>query len=285
MKAVLATSTGVRIAGGIGTEVHKFPDGELYVRIMGDLEGEDVAIIGNSYPDGGIIELLLLMDAVRGLKPSSIKLIIPYLGYGRQDRIFQKGEALSARAICGSLRSADAVALIDPHSPLVKNFFGCRVEELSAIPLLARWMEGRVDLIVAPDEGSARRAEMAAKEIGVEFVVMHKERKTAYDVEVNVEEKDLKGQSIGVVDDIVSTGGTMIKACNALREREASEIYLACTHGIFLENSFGKLRELCNGIATTDSLKENLRRKREEGEMEVLPLAPLILSYLKKSDE
>ena len=275
MKAILATSTGVELAGSVGIEVNKFPDGELYVRIKGELEGEDVAIIGNSYPNDGIIELLLLMDAVRELKPNSVRLIIPYFGYGRQDKIFQKGEALSARAICGSLK-AEEVVLIDPHSPLVKEFFEGRVRELSAIPLLARWMKGKVDLIVAPDEGSAKRAEVAAKEIGVEFMVMHKERKTAYDVEVDVKERDLKGQSIGIVDDIISTGGTMIKACNALREMGTNEIYLACTHGLFLGSSLERLKELCERIATTDSLK-NLRKK-----IDVVRLGPLISSYLEK---
>ena len=276
---IIATSTGVDIANKIQVDLDRFPDGELHVRIMGDLRGEDVAIIGNTYPNDGIIELLLLIDAVGEMKPNSINVVIPYLGYGRQDRIFEAGEALSIRAICGCLCDVDRVVLIDPHSWLVRDFFRSQVEELTAIPLLARWMEGKVDFIVAPDKGSARRAEIAARELGVEYIVMQKKRNSAYDVEVAIEsgQEKLDGQRVGIVDDIISTGGTMAKACSALRAEGAKEIYLACTHGLFLRDSLKTLSTLTDGIATTDSLGEN-RRRGKEGKVKLISLGPLITS-------
>lgn len=221
----------------------KFPDGENYTRIDCESLNDDVVIVQNTYPDSNMIEMFLLQDAVRRMGAKTITLVIPYFGYARQDRVFKPGEPESAKVMCRHLDMAcDRVITIDIHKEAVLDHFTCPHIDLKAAAVIADHFKSKgIDLVLSPDIGAAGRAKDVGDRMGLPHDHLEKTRLSGVDVKIAPAKMDCKGKKILIVDDMISTGGTIIAAASALREAGAISVSVACTHGVFVNNAIERL--------------------------------------------
>ena len=257
----------------------RFPDGEGYVRVPSDaidaVRAEPVVLVSNTYPDSGVIQTVLLLEALADVRkgdlsnlkeegPQSlddvgagIYLAIPYFGYSRQDKRFSKGEALSARVIADILeRSCDGIAILDLHEPAALKGMGVPMQFVSSMPEIAERLQTEVspDFILSPDKGAIARATEVAGLIGCEFSYLEKTRVDARTIEHTPKDLDVNGKVVAIVDDMISTGGTICRASDALRRQGAVEVHAACTHGLFTGGAILRLASHVDGVHSTDSL-------------------------------
>ena len=257
----------------------RFPDGEGYVRVPSDaidaVRAEPVVLVSNTYPDSGVVQTVLLLEAVADVRkgelsnlkeeePQSlddvgpgIYLAIPYFGYSRQDKRFSKGEALSARVIAEILeRSCDGIAILDLHEPAVLEGMDVPMQFVSSMPEIAERLQTEVspDFILSPDKGAIARATEVAGLIGCEFSYLEKTRVDAHTIEHTPKDLDVNGKVVAIVDDMISTGGTICRASDALRRQGAVEVHAACTHGLFTGGAILRLASHVDGVHSTDSL-------------------------------
>ena len=257
----------------------RFPDSEGYVRIPEDaidsIRAEPVILVSNTYPDSGILQTILLLEAIgdvrkgdlknlKGVEPQSmpdvgagIYLAIPYYGYSRQDKRFSKGEVISAKVIADLFaRSCDGMAILDLHEPAVLEDMDFPVKFISAMPEVADRLANVVkpDFILSPDKGAISRATEVANLIGCEFSYLEKTRIDAHTIEHTPKDLDVNGKVVAIVDDMISTGGTICRASDALRRQGAKEVHAACTHGLFTGGAISRLANHVDGVHSTDSL-------------------------------
>lgn len=217
----------------------RFPDGECYTRINVEKLDDDVAIVQNTFPDGNLVEMLLLQDAARRLGAKSITLVIPYFGYARQDRVFKSGEPESAKIMCKILdMNCDRVITVDIHKESVLDNFSCPHKDLKAAKCIADYFAGKgIDIVMSPDIGAAGRAKEVGGYMKLPSDHLNKTRLSGTEVKIEPATADVKGKKVLIVDDMISTGGTIIAASAALREAGAEAVYVACTHGLFVNNA------------------------------------------------
>ncbi len=257
----------------------RFPDGEGYVRVpsgaIDAVRSEPVVLVSNTYPDSGVIQTILLLEAIadvrkgelsnlKGEEPQSlddvgsgIYLAIPYFGYSRQDKRFSKGEAVSARVIAEILeRSCEGIAVLDLHEPAVLDGMSVPLQFVSSMPEIAERLRAEVgpDFILSPDKGAIARASEVAGLIGCEFSYLEKSRIDAHTIEHTPKDLDVNGKIVAIVDDMISTGGTICRASDALRRQGAVEVHAACTHGLFTGGAILRLANHVDGVHSTDSL-------------------------------
>ena len=257
----------------------RFPDSEGYVRIPEDaieaIRAEPVVLVSNTYPDSGILQTILLLEAIgdvrkgdlknlKGVEPQNmpdvgagIYLAIPYYGYSRQDKRFSKGEVISAKVIADLFaRSCDGMAILDLHEPAVLEDMNFPVKFVSAMPEVADRLANIVkpDFILSPDKGAISRATEVANLIGCEFSYLEKTRIDAHTIEHTPKDLDVNGKVVAIVDDMISTGGTICRASDALRRQGAKEVHAACTHGLFTGGAISRLANHVDGVHSTDSL-------------------------------
>ncbi len=254
----------------------RFPDGECYTRIDHKELNDDVVIVQNTYPDGNLIEMFLLQDAVRRLGAKTITLVIPYFGYARQDRVFKLGEPESARVMTRHLGlDCDHVITVDIHKESVLDHFKCSHQDLKAAGAIAEYFKDKgIDLVLSPDLGAIGRAKDVADRLGLKYDHLQKTRLSGSDVQIAPAVVDCKGKNVLIVDDMISTGGTIIAAAHALREAGAESISVACTHGVFVSNAIERL--------TGSSLDSILCCNTLENELSHISVAPIIAETLKR---
>ena len=263
----------------IELESRRFPDGEGYVRVPTEaidaVRSEPVVLVSNTYPDSGIVSTLLLLEAIadvrrgdlsnlKGEEPQSMEdvgsgvyLAIPYYGYSRQDKRFSKGEAVSARVIAEILaRGCDGIAILDLHEPAVLEGMGVPIEFVSSMPEIAELLQSEVspDFVLSPDKGAISRATEVAGLIDCDFSYLEKTRIDAHTIEHTPKDLDVSGKVVAIVDDMISTGGTICRASDALRRQGATEVHAACTHGLFTGGAILRLASHVDGVHSTDSL-------------------------------
>jgi len=230
----------------------KFPDGEEYIKIDGEVKDEDVLVIQTTFPDQNqrIIQLFLILDALKELKPKSISIVIPYFAYSRQDKRFKVGEALSAKviatvikSICGNLLKK--VLTFDIHSEIILDFFDGNAKSISAMKLFGdyfRKMKIENVFCLAPDKSATPRAKIIADILNCNFSYLEKVRDlTTGEVTTKIKDLNVKNKNIIIIDDIISTGGTMVKAIEILKSQGALDIYICATHTLLIGNSKLKL--------------------------------------------
>jgi len=235
----------------------RFPDDELYVRIIDDISGDHVIIIQTTYPDYNIIELFLLQNAAEEADVKEISVVIPYFGYARQDIKFQNGEPISAKALANLISlNADRVITVDPHKEHILDFFSTNAFSCTAVPEIAKYLkEKNIDLILAPDKGALERAKQASKIIGCDFDYMDKTRIDGTTVEIKPKKLDAQNKNVAIIDDIISTGGTMAISIQELKKHGAKKVSVACTHGLFAGDAVKKLNSAgCDEIISTDTI-------------------------------
>ncbi len=237
----------------------RFPDGEMYLRVGGKLDGEEVVIVQSTRNDAEIVELLLLVDAARESNARRVIVVVPYFGYARQDRRFYPGEAVSARALARHIGlDADGVITVDLHSARTLESFQPPVFEASGIPAIARLLAHRpVDLLVSPDKGGVDRVRRMAELLGKPWIALEKRRIDSEHVELQIPEgapQPIPGAHLVIVDDVISTGGTIVAAAQLLARAGAGSVAAACTHGLFLKDAFERIKAVTDGIYSTDTL-------------------------------
>ena len=242
----------------------RFPDGELYVRVGGSFEGQDVVIVQSIRADADLVELFLLQDAVRESGARRVWVVIPYFGYSRQDRRFFPGEPVSARAIARRAElDADAVITVDLHSPLNRGIFQRPLHEASGMPAIARLLRERpVDLLVSPDKGGVDRVRRMGEILGKPWIGLEKKRIDSERVELYFPPggPEVRGKHVILVDDVISTGGTIVESAKLLRQRGAEAIVATCTHGLFLKDAFERIKAVTDDIFATDTIENPVER-------------------------
>jgi len=241
----------------------RFPDDELYIRILDDISGEDVIIVQTTYPDSNIVELFLLQNAVKEAGAKEVTVAIPYFGYARQDKKFEDGEPISAKAIASLISlNADKVITVDPHKEHILDFFTIPAFSCSAVTELAKFLKKKeVDMVLAPDKGALDRAKQASKIINCDFDYMEKTRIDGTTVKIKPKNLEAQNKNVAIIDDIISTGGTMAKSIKELKKHGAKKIFVACTHGLFVEGAVKKIVSAgCNEIISTDTIKSDFSK-------------------------
>ena len=263
----------------VSLESRRFPDGEAYVRIppesIESVRSESVVLVSNTFPDSGIMQTILLLGAIRDVRRgdlSSLKdewggstedvgpgvfLAIPYYGYARQDKRFSVGESVSAKTVTEVVsRFCDGIAILDLHAPEVLEGMGVPIEFVSSMPEISQKLQDSVspDFILSPDKGAISRATEVAGLIGCDFSYLEKTRIDAHTIEHTPKDLDVSGKVVTIVDDMISTGGTICRASDALRRQGATEVHAACTHGLFTGGALSRLANHVDGVYTTDSL-------------------------------
>ncbi|MBR3411054.1 MAG: ribose-phosphate diphosphokinase [Candidatus Methanomethylophilaceae archaeon] len=222
----------------------RFPDGECYTRLDRESIDSDAVIIQNTYPDGNLIEMLLIRDAAITLGAKRITMVIPYFGYARQDRLFKPGEPMSARVMCDILdRICDKIITIDLHKESTLDNFTHAHKDLKAAGPIAEYFKGKgIDMVLSPDIGASARAKDVGDRLGVPYDHLEKTRLSGTEVRIAPAKADCAGKRILIVDDMISTGGTIIAAAAALKQAGAVSVSVACTHGVFVNNAIENLR-------------------------------------------
>ena len=237
----------------------RFPDGELYVRIGGRLEGEDVVLVQSTRSDQDVLELLFLENAIRQSGARRLIVVVPYFGYARQDRVFFPGEPASAHAVARHIGlEADAVVTVDLHSADTLKAFAKPAFEASGIPALARLLKERtVDLLVSPDKGGIERAKRMAELLDRPWMALDKRRIDSEHVELELPSRvpvEIPGKHVVIVDDVISTGGTIVEAARLLARQRVGAVGAACTHGLFLRDAFERIKAVTDDVYSTDTL-------------------------------
>jgi len=255
LSASLANELGATLAR---TEIKRFPDGEGYVRILDSLDGQEVVLVSNTHPDVKIIETLLFCDAIEEFQYEKFTMVIPYFGYSRQDKKFNPGEPISARAMVSALEMyPDKVLTVDIHADsTVELFEACEAANVSGVTEMAgKLKEIGVDFVVSPDEGRMKTAELVSKGVGVPSDYLVKERIDGNTVKIEPKSIDVAGKRVAIVDDIISTGGTIITAASELKRLGAGTVIAACTHGLFANDALNRLRPCCDRVLSSDTIE------------------------------
>ncbi len=260
-------------------EFKAFPDGDSYVRIddVSKLQGEDVRLFHRLYPDqnNSIFHAMLMLDTLKRVGART-DLYCPYLPYSRQDKTFKDGEALSAQVLCSMLNHAGAQRLVTLDCHFLKKegefeYAGLKIKNISTNWLLvehAKKLLGEEELeVISPDEGAnylvSAFGGKSMKKLRGEYDKGDEAHRTIEKMERNF---DVEGKNVLIIDDMISTGGTMIKAVGNVRNGKAKKVLCAATHGFFLKGSLEKLKNVSDGVFTTNSIPNPV------AEIDVLPL-------------
>jgi len=266
----LSKITGFPLAN---MKIKRFPDEESYVRVLDDMKGEKAIVVNTAFPDQNIVETLLIQDAVRD-EAKEVATIIPYLAYSRQDKKFLPGEALSARAMIHALSwNSDYFAVGNLHKESVIGYSqsaGSNIDTYSVISDYLSGLEEPPDMVMGPDKGARHIAESVADLLGAEWDYLEKHRIDGEHVEIAPATASVEGRRVAIVDDIISTGGTIATATSHLKEKGARKVYAICTHGLFIGNAREKLT-VCDIVASSDSIETDFSR---------FSAAPALAAYL-----
>ena len=241
----------------VEVEIKTFPDGEKYVRVLGD--GEEALVIQSTFnpQNEHLIELLLLGDALNEKGFRHLKAVVPYLAYSRQDRVTKEGESISVRAIMKMIGLYyDELYVFDLHNPKTLEFFPGKAVNLSPAKAIAKYFKEKLGngLVLAPDKGALERAKAVADILGLDFSYFEKKRISPTEVRMTPVDVDVKGKNVLIVDDIISTGGTMIKATNILRNMGAGKIFVVATHGVFAEGAIERVGAAVDELAVINTI-------------------------------
>jgi len=252
-------------------EISNFSDGEIFCQILENVRGEDIFIVQstNTPVNDNLMELLIIIDAVKRASAKRITAVMPYFGYARQDRKVQSRTPISARLVADLVCEAgiDRALFIDLHSGQIQGFFNKPVDHLYASPLLVdhiRKIELKNDVVIfSPDAGGVERARVYAKQLDCGLGIIDKRRESKNVAKVMHIIGDVKGKDVVIIDDMVDTAGTLTEATNALMDNGACSVRACCTHAVLsgpaverINNSVIEELICTNSIDNTKKLAE-----------------------------
>lgn len=239
-------------------EKRRFPDGEIYLRILGDLSDEEILVVSDTRSDSGIMETIFLLEAARGMNPGKLHLFIPYFSYSRQHMRYKQGESVSSKALVDIYNQyVDSIITIDIHDEETvgfseKPFFNLKM----GMSLKEFYSDFRPDIIVSPDDGGIERAKRLGELLGSMATNLDKVRLDSRNVAIQAPEGvDFRGKKILLIDDIISTGGTMIKAMELLKSKGISSLSVCAIHGIFVNSSDDRISSIADDLSVTNTIQ------------------------------
>lgn len=250
---VLALKVGRELGIAVSKlQAKKFPDGEKYVRIMDDVKGDTVVVIQSMYnpPDEHLFEYFLLVKALKDLGAKRVIGVIPYFAYARQDRRFNPGEAISFQTVTRLIENVgtDELFTIDTHLHRVNDIskvFNIPAHNLSVVPLLTQYVKQNFTLdkpiVIAPDEEAEQWAKISSEILNCEYDTLEKVRLGPDKVEIKTRLRSVKDRNVVVIDDIISTGGTMVETVKVLRNYGANRVIVICAHPLLIGDSYAKI--------------------------------------------
>lgn len=279
LSAEIARYLGVDL-GGI--DLKRFSDGEISVRIAENVRGMDVFIIqSTNFPtNDNIMELMLIVDALRRASARRITAVIPYYGYGRQDRKVEPRVPISAKVVANMLEAGGIKRMlaVDLHADQIQGFFEIPVDHLFAAPILIKYFKNmhlHNVVVVSPDSGGAERARFFAKQLDGNLAIVDKRREKANESEVMNIIGDVKDKNCILIDDMIDTAGTICNSAAALRSAGAKKIVAAATHGVFSGPAIERLENSeIDEIVVTNTI--NIPQKKRIEKMRILSIAELV---------
>jgi len=279
LSARISSELGVPLTD---TRMRRFADGEINVKIEDSMRGHDVFVIQPTCPpvNEHLMELFIILDALRRASAGRVTAVIPYYGYARKERKTQPREPITAKLVANfiTLAGADRLLLLDLHAEAIEGFFDVPTDHLSPFRIFAEHLR---DLnlhnltVVAPDAGGGRRAEAVANQLQAPIAFGYKRRPEEDQSEVIAVSGDVKGRDCVIVEDIITTGGTISKLAESLRNQGATKVLVAATHPVLTGNAVDRLRKAkIDDVIVTDSVPiapENLGPP-----ITVLSVAPLL---------
>ena len=272
-------------------DIHKFNDGEIYVRILESVRGCNVFIIQPTSPDANLhlMELLIMVDALKRASPKRITAVMPYFGYSRQDRKTKPREPITAKLVAKLLEAAgvDRVMTFELHVPQVQGFFDIPSDNLDLIPLHAENILNKKlkdIVIVAPDVGSAARARSLARVIHAPIAIVDKRRPEQGIAKVEHIMGDVKNKTAILVDDIIDTAGTITESVSMLKKYGAKDIYVLATHPVLSWPAIKRLQKSpIQEIFVTNTIE--LPKEKEIKKIKIISIAPLLSETIKRAHE
>jgi len=258
--AALAAETGAALAD---VSYERFPDGEHMASVAVAADADRAVVVAATTTDAAHVELLQLQDAVREAGVDEVVTVLPYMGYGRQERAFEDGQPVSARAVARAISTGtDRVVLVNPHEASVTDFFTVPCSVVDAAAQLADPLPADLTdpLFLSPDAGAIGLAESARDAYGRGDVdYFEKVRHSGTEVEITPSDAAVDGRDVVVVDDIVATGATMSESIGVLRDRGAAGVVVTCVHPLFARNARTKLeRAGVRAIYATDTVERDV---------------------------
>lgn len=285
LAAAIAADLGV----GVGAcAIDRFPDGETSVRLLEPVRRTEVFLVEPLSPpvNDHLCELLVLADACRRASAARITAVIPYLGYARSDKRHGRRESISGRMVADVMEAVgiDHVVTMELHAPQIEGFFHIPVDSLTAVPTLCGILQGQVPaevVVVAPDAGALRMATDYAHRLNGTVAVLHKRRESGTGTHVTHLVGDVSGKSCLIVDDMISTGGTLVSAIEALlRAGARPQLTIAATHGLLLQGAREKLsHEAVKNVLITDTVAG---APKDWTGLQIISIAPVLAGALKR---
>jgi len=265
----ISTHAGISLSD---MELRRFADGEIFCEIRNHIRGEDVFIIQSTCnpANDNLMELLVIIDACKRASAGRITAVMPYYGYARQDRKPVSRTPITAKLIANMLQAAgtDRVLTMDLHAGQIQGFFDIPVDDLRAKPLFVKDLKKRPmvsngnALIISPDAGGVPRARSLAKSLNLDIAIIDKRRDKANESEAMNVIGNVKGKQCIIVDDIVDTGGTLVKATEALLKNGAEEVQAYITHGVLSNGGMKTINQSSmGGLTITDSIPQYDNKK------------------------
>ena len=274
----------------VNTNIKRFPDNEIYVEINENIRGNSIFVVqSTSNPvNDNLMELLICIDALRRSSAKNITAVIPYFGYARQDRKVVPRTAISAKLVSNLITDAGAnrILSVDLHAGQIQGFFDIPVDNLFATPIFARHITKNIKtnnlICVAPDVGGVERARALSRRINVGIAIIDKRRPTPGKSEVMNIVGNVKHKICVIVDDIIDSGGTIVNAAKALKDKGAKEIYVYITHAVLSGSAVDKIKESqIKKLIITDTI-DNSKKIKISKKIEVISFAPMISEAIKR---
>ena len=274
----------------VNSSIRNFSDGEIYVEINENIRGNSIFIIQSvsSPANDNLMELLLCIDALKRSSAKNITAVIPYFGYARQDRKVVPRTSISAKLVSNLITKAgaDRIVTVDLHAGQIQGFFDIPVDNLFATPIFARHIRKKIKskniICIAPDVGGTERARALGKLLDVDLAIVDKRRPKPGQSQVMNVIGDVENKTCIIVDDIIDSGGTIINAAKALKDRGAKDVYVYITHGVLSGDAVKKIKgSVIKNLVITDTI-DNSNKTKVAKNIEVLPISGLMGEAIKR---
>jgi ribose-phosphate pyrophosphokinase len=274
----------------VNSNIKRFADGEVYIEINENIRGNSIFVVqSTSNPaNDNLMELLICIDALRRSSAKNITAVIPYFGYARQDRKVVPRTAISAKLVSNLITNAGAnrILSVDLHAGQIQGFFDIPVDNLFSTPIFAKHIKRKLRInnliCVAPDVGGVERARSLGRRINVSIAIIDKRRPAPGKSEVMNIVGNIKNKNCVIVDDIIDTGGTIVNAAKALKDKDAKDIYVYITHAVLSGQAVEQIeKSQIKKLITTDTI-DNSKKIRGSKKIEIISMAPIISEAMKR---
>ena len=274
----------------VNTNIRRFADGEIYIEINENIRGNSVFVVqSTSNPaNDNLMELLLVIDALKRSSAKNVTAVIPYFGYARQDRKVAPRTSISAKVVANLITNAGAsrVVTVDLHAGQIQGFFDMPVDNLFTTPLFAKYIKRKLSnkklICVSPDVGGVQRTRGLATRIKADLAIIDKRRAAPGKSQVMNIIGDVRNKTCIIVDDIIDSGGTIVNAVEALKKNGANEVYVFITHAVLSGDAVKKIKNSrIKKLIITDTI-DNSHKIKNNNKIEVLSISSLMSEAIKR---